>query len=463
MRYLFKLFFVVFFLTGLTVNAQNTQQVTAVQFFFNTDPGIGNAGNGAIQNFTGNGIYTQSFNVMLPSNLSPGFNTFFVRAKDEYGRWSPIEKGIFYVLDQLTGSSINAYEYYFDNDPGVGNGTLTSVISTTSLNVALNITVPNLNDGFHQLYVRSRSSSGAWSVIDHNMIYVSAGYTQTITALEYYFDVDPGIGNATAYPVTASASLNIAANVFTPCLATGNHYLFVRAKDNLGKWSIVEKDTLTITNGINPLTVSPGGPLSFCPGTPVTLSTTNVQGIAYQWLKDGIMIPSATNATYVVTTTGNYSVITVCGSNTITSNVVSITALTLNTYYRDFDVDTYGDINTPISACTQPSGYVNNSTDCNDNDVAVHQNVSYYLDADHDQYSPGSFIVACNSPGPNYILNSLGNDCNDADADIHPGAFDIPGNNIDENCNGQIAANDAVATPPFTGLTQGPAAKMSIV
>ena len=59
----------------------------------------------------------------------------------------------------------------------------------------------------------------------------------------------------------------------------------------------------------------------------------------------------------------------------------------------------------------------------------------FYVDADGDGYgNPNSSILACNAPG-GYVGN--GSDCNDANVAIHPGAIEICGNAIDDNCNGQ--------------------------
>jgi len=43
-----------------------------------------------------------------------------------------------------------------------------------------------------------------------------------------------------------------------------------------------------------------------------------------------------------------------------------------NTYYRDADGDTYGNISNTAQACSVPAGYVSDSTDCNDGDAFVH-------------------------------------------------------------------------------------------
>ncbi|MCB9758230.1 MAG: FG-GAP repeat protein [Alphaproteobacteria bacterium] len=42
------------------------------------------------------------------------------------------------------------------------------------------------------------------------------------------------------------------------------------------------------------------------------------------------------------------------------------------TYYADTDTDTYGDPNNTQAACSQPTGYVSDDTDCDDNDAATH-------------------------------------------------------------------------------------------
>jgi Leucine-rich repeat (LRR) protein len=44
----------------------------------------------------------------------------------------------------------------------------------------------------------------------------------------------------------------------------------------------------------------------------------------------------------------------------------------LSTFYRDADGDSFGDLTKKIQACDRPSGYVSDSTDCNDNNVLVH-------------------------------------------------------------------------------------------
>lgn len=56
--------------------------------------------------------------------------------------------------------------------------------------------------------------------------------------------------------------------------------------------------------------------------------------------------------------------------------------------------------------------------------------------------------VNCNS-GPNDDQDGDGftpnqGDCNDCDANANPGAFDVPGNSVDEDCNGQV--DDEVTT-----------------
>jgi hypothetical protein len=160
------------------------------------------------------------------------------------------------------------------------------------------------------------------------------------------------------------------------------------------------------------------------------------------------------------------------GSSTPTLNIVSTLLVATNkafravafapctpsTWYADADADGYGNVSTTLSYCTQPYGYVANSTDCNDALAAVNPGASevcnsaddncsgaadegltfmnYYTDADGDGYGVGTATNACVSPGAGYV--SQNGDCDDSNSTVLPGATELCTNAIDDDCDGTV-------------------------
>jgi len=109
-------------------------------------------------------------------------------------------------------------------------------------------------------------------------------------------------------------------------------------------------------------------------------------------------------------------------------------------YYRDFDTDGFGNPSSVISACSQPSGYVANGTDCNDLSAVEKPGQIWYKDTDNDGYAEtgAATITQCLRPVGYKAaseLTSITGDCNDNAAAINPAASEIC-DNIDNNCNG---------------------------
>ncbi|HMU69301.1 MAG TPA: T9SS type A sorting domain-containing protein [Chitinophagales bacterium] len=76
---------------------------------------------------------------------------------------------------------------------------------------------------------------------------------------------------------------------------------------------------------IENITITAGGPVTFCNGGFVELTAT-YSGTSLQWRKDGLDIPGATNANYTVTSKGTYTCQTtsVCGSAVSTGIYVQV-------------------------------------------------------------------------------------------------------------------------------------------
>ncbi len=61
---------------------------------------------------------------------------------------------------------------------------------------------------------------------------------------------------------------------------------------------------------------------------------------------------------------------------------------------------------------------------------------TWYADSDGDGYgNPEKTKTSCDKPD-NYVSDNT--DCDDTNAEVHPNAREIIGNDIDDNCNGQV-------------------------
>src|SRR5690242_17139426 len=90
---------------ALMASAQNyTQTVKAIQYYFDTDPGVGLTGNGAILSITPTSNYDQTVSITVPNSLSQGFHNLYVRSMDEFGKWSLAYRRLFYINNAVTSA-----------------------------------------------------------------------------------------------------------------------------------------------------------------------------------------------------------------------------------------------------------------------------------------------------------------------------------------------------------------------
>lgn len=236
--------------------------ISQAEYFWDTDPGEGNgtAIVAADQNYNSAFERIAVYGIGAPA---AGLHKFSVRVKDNLGAWSPVFTQVVAVQATTapTPLSLTQAEYFWDTDPGEGNG-IPLLAADQDFNSAFEkVMVYGLNapgTGLHQFSARVKDNQGTWSPVFTQVVAVEATTTpvpMAVSQAEYFWDTDPGEGNGIPF-LAADQNFNsafenlkdIAIPIVNPI---GLHLFNVRVKDNQGVWGPVFKNAIYIESALS--------------------------------------------------------------------------------------------------------------------------------------------------------------------------------------------------------------------
>lgn len=312
-----------------------SQNIVRGERWVDTDPGVGNG----VAVTTVQGLDS----LVLLQNLTgistvPGWHQLGFRFLNSLGLWSLSEYRSFFVFNvtfvpPVLNETINKAEYFLDNDPGYNLATPFPIgTPSDSLVFSAAASASALTPGWHRIGFRVRNASGKWSLNEirdfyvFNISYTPAVFNNGLVEAEYFFDTDPGAGNATPLTISPGAdSLVVSQAISAASLPNGAHTLNIRIKNASGKWSLTESRSFVVGNcGFSVSTNFPGGVASLCSGQNTTLSVQpNTGAYTYEWKKDGV--PLGVNSPDLVAgTSGIYQVEVSATGCTLSSNFIQV-------------------------------------------------------------------------------------------------------------------------------------------
>ena len=226
-----------------------SQELTEAEYFIDTDPGFGNGTAVAIP--ANDGATDLSFQADL-AGVSNGVHILYVRVKDENGVWSLTGYRPFYYNQASGGTApdIAAVEYFIDEDPGFGNGTAVSVgANSGAVAVDFDADLAGVSNGVHILYVRTKDANGSWSLTGYRPFYYNAatGQLRDITAMEYFWDEDPGFGEGIPIDFSQPGTVVVEdVDLDYSFLEPGEHTYYIRVRDEGGVWSLTATGTFDV-------------------------------------------------------------------------------------------------------------------------------------------------------------------------------------------------------------------------
>jgi hypothetical protein len=241
--------------------ALTAQGITAAEYFWDTDPGVGNglALSAVDGNFGGALEQVLAETGSLPPQ---GPHTLGIRARDVNNNWGPVFTTVVMIEPSiLTAPEINitVAEFFWDTDPGAGNGSLMLAFDgnyNSALEQVMVETSTLPATGSHLLGIRARDANNAWGPVFSTVMSVEPSLLTapeiSITVAEYFWDTDPGVGNGSpmlAFDGNFNSALEQVMVETTSLPAAGSHVLGMRARDANNAWGPAFRVVVDVLNG----------------------------------------------------------------------------------------------------------------------------------------------------------------------------------------------------------------------
>jgi hypothetical protein len=252
-------------LTPFIVQKKNevVDQLISGEYYFDSDPGIGNGTPFQLNNPQSTVDEVIEFD---PQTMANGLHSVNFRINNSEDSWSFPKTVLFTVANTISQGFDNHVveaEYFVNTDPGIGQATpITFTNPSESVDEVLELENIAMATGLNVVFIRVKNSFNIWGfakpVMYQNIPVEAKKVNPRIVALEYFIDVDPGVGNGAVVEIDSLTFLEGTYLIpFDPNLTWESHKVGVRVKDNYGQWGT--------TNGSG---------FEFCPTPPSGVDST---------------------------------------------------------------------------------------------------------------------------------------------------------------------------------------------
>lgn len=214
------------------IRETKSHDLQCIEYFWDTDPGLNAATKIAIP--AGAGLEYIA-NLDIPTDgVTNGHHTLGIRIYGDQG-WSPTMMSDVTVVN-TESARLQCIEFFWDTDPGAGNGTLVAIptVAGNVYDTSFDVPTEGISSGYHKLGIRTYGGLGWSPTMMSDVMVKGTGDAALIGYAEYFWNEDPGYGKGTPIAIAKGMEVSVENLEVPSYLMGGACNLFVRAYGDQG-------------------------------------------------------------------------------------------------------------------------------------------------------------------------------------------------------------------------------------